>query len=314
MSDFNSDFVNLIKSKYKNEYIFEKIHPNDKILLGFVIHYNENLKLYEKPVFWEEIRNSYKEMFLNEFGKEPCGEFIQTDGTICINEIASQKNDKCISHSTSNVEVKLGDMMQSYSKQIGYSGIQTCRVCLLQNKESVCPYFGIENICSYEKQAFDEIVQKIRDEYGSNIDYLTELKISQLAINVVINLRSIMLLSNQMYVFDKKSTLEIHPAFRVFKDTSSRIESYIKALTNIATVIKDSPSDNKMESFITEYKRQFNDEVENEEIIDFDEIDDDISNSVKKIDNIANSVKELGHLDVDKVLDLSFEDDEKNSN
>lgn len=299
--------IKKLKQKYK-DYNFDMQHKRDKIFMGIPIHFDKETGEYIKPPFWEEIRSEWKELSMEEYGYEPCGVFNSRNGTACQNkqEILEENDGVCLVHSTSKKMQKVPQRGTGYLYQLSLLSIQTCDACMLPQKEDSCPYFKPGNSCVYENEVYEDIVNKLKNYYGDIADPVLEVKIAQLAMNVVLNMRASLLLSRNMYVRDSRSTLEIHPAFKVFKDTTQKIDSYISSINKLMEGVASTEMNEHDK--ISYFTKKLTEEEEEYEEIDPDEIERMIREDIKK--NQQNRITNNDIKDWKKIENL-FGDEEE---
>lgn len=249
--------------------------------MGVPIHFDKETGEYIEPPFWEEIRREWKELSMEEYGYEPCGVFNKANGYACQNkqELLEENDGVCFIHSQSKKIQKVPMEGTDYLYQLSLLSIQTCDSCVLPQKEELCPYYTIKNTCTYENAVYNDVVNKLKFYYGEDIDPILEIKIAQLAINIVLNMRASLLLSRDMYVRDNKSTIDIHPAFKVFKDTTQKINSYISSIEKLMSGVAATNMDehDKIQYFTNRLTHE-----EEEETMDPEEIERLIQRDIMK--------------------------------
>lgn len=285
-----------IKEKY-GDYNFDKQHKLDKIFMGIVIHFDKETGDYIKPPFWEELRTEWKALTQKEYGYEPCGEFDSGTGTACQNHVErlEENNGVCLMHSAKKQMRKIPESSIGHIYKMSAQSIQTCDSCMLPYKEETCPYYKENAICTYEYDMYKDVVDKLKQQLGDNVTPILEIKIQQLAINVVLNMRASLLLSKNMYVRDSRSTLEIHPAFKVFKDTTNKIDAYINSIDKIINETQTSDTDNPYKQAIEQMQLQ-SDSTK----IDLSDIEKNVQKDLKnKMDAalLKKDVKQWNELD-----------------
>lgn len=296
--------IDKIKKDYP-QYNFSKQHARDKIFMGVPIHFDKETGKYIEPPFWNELRKEWKQLSIEEFGYEPCGQFLEDSGIVCQNkqEIVEEDNGVCSLHQKKKPIKKIQPKGTGYLHQVGMTSIQSCDVCILPNKEEICPYFKNSEWCYYETNVYNDVIDKLKSYSNNKITPFLEVKIAQLAINIVLNMRASLLLSKNMYVFDGKASLDLHPAFRVFKDTTQKIDNYITSIEKMIQEVQHTDMDNisKISYFtdkITEEKH--------EEDISAEEIEKMIQEDIEK--SRKNKISENSIDDWKKIKDI-FDDE-----